>query len=80
MSEEHEKKAGKVAAPGLDEEIVAAKEGPTGTRREIIKAGIAAVPILLTLKSKPAWAKEDKYTHSDKMSATHFSHHPDDAK
>lgn len=79
MSEESRKETGNPTAAES-----ANSEGASGTRRDIIKAGLTAVPVLLTLKSRPAWAKKkpkdgtDNYTDSDRLSGTHFSHQPND--
>ena len=52
------------------------------SRRRFVKASLAAAPIILTIRSRPAWAgehdkdKPDKPGKSAKLSPTHFSHQP----
>jgi hypothetical protein len=38
------------------------EENPQESRRNWIKAGIIGIPVILTLKGKPAWANESVAT------------------
>lgn len=47
-------------APGDNTDKEKASAGvPDAKRRRAIKAGLIAAPVILTLKSQPAWARQD---------------------
>lgn len=56
MSDEKKKKASdnKDAERGIHAQ---AKDATPDSRRKLIKAGMVGLPVILTLKSKPAWGK-----------------------
>jgi hypothetical protein len=66
MSDEILKNADGVADAGTGNEAQANDKLPD-SRRKLLKAGIIGLPVILTLKSKPAWARN----FSALTSATH---------
>jgi hypothetical protein len=44
------------------------------TRRNLIKAGLIGIPVVITLKSRPAWGQSTQETPSAMASLTHQSH------
>jgi hypothetical protein len=56
MSDELEQKKPET---GIDAQ---AKDDKPDSRRKLIKAGIIGIPVILTLKGKPAWANDSVST------------------
>jgi hypothetical protein len=61
-----------IEQPDVTEKVVDDKARQT--RRGLIKAGLIGLPVVITLKSKPAWGVTGQDTPSVEASLTHQSH------
>ena len=56
-------------ARGIDSPL---QEKTSGSRRNLIKAGLVGVPVILTLKGKPAWANNSVAVSGKSVAPPHM--------